>query len=273
MLVQGELTQTVLTADLGRLLALEGCLAGNVPDNKQGLGEPAARVPRDRGAPPGEGRVRAGHVHQHGGQPDQRRARAAGSRRRRRRRQQAAEAARRLSKRRGDSAGRAGAARATRPPGRARASSSHDISSWRSATASPACRAIDDPSFVSALVFDRTARRAGRAEVALRVPVPVEERRADPDPARPDLTDAQRQRAIDLIGTATGEKAFKPAQGRALRRDRRAGGGGRAGRRGAELDLRAAGRGAAADGGHAGARLPRAACGCCRWRWRSPRRP
>ena len=38
VLVHGELTRTVLTADLNRLLRLEGCLGGNVPDNKKGLG-------------------------------------------------------------------------------------------------------------------------------------------------------------------------------------------------------------------------------------------
>ena len=38
VLVHGELTRTVLTADLNRVLRLEGCLGGNVPDNKKGLG-------------------------------------------------------------------------------------------------------------------------------------------------------------------------------------------------------------------------------------------
>jgi hypothetical protein len=38
VLVRGELPRTVLTADLGRVLRLEGCLAGNVPDTAEGLG-------------------------------------------------------------------------------------------------------------------------------------------------------------------------------------------------------------------------------------------
>ena len=41
---------------------------------------------------------------------------------------------------------------------------------------------INDPNFVSALVFDPTPRR-GDAEGALRLPVPVDERGADPGPA------------------------------------------------------------------------------------------
>ena len=38
VLVRGELSRTVLTSDLNRLLRLEGCLSGNVPDTKKGLG-------------------------------------------------------------------------------------------------------------------------------------------------------------------------------------------------------------------------------------------
>ena len=39
VLVRGDLTRTVLTEDLGRLIRLEGCLSGNVPDTKEGLGK------------------------------------------------------------------------------------------------------------------------------------------------------------------------------------------------------------------------------------------
>ena len=38
VLVRGELSNTLLTEDLGRVLRLEGCLSGNVPDTKAGLG-------------------------------------------------------------------------------------------------------------------------------------------------------------------------------------------------------------------------------------------
>src|SRR5919106_5996225 len=38
VLVRGDLARTVLTSDLGRVLRLEGCLSGNVPDTRQGLG-------------------------------------------------------------------------------------------------------------------------------------------------------------------------------------------------------------------------------------------
>jgi hypothetical protein len=36
VLVRGNLQKTVLTSDLGRVLGLEGCLSGNVPDTNKG---------------------------------------------------------------------------------------------------------------------------------------------------------------------------------------------------------------------------------------------
>src|SRR5947209_19658739 len=40
VLVRGDLSQLVLTSDLGRLLGLEGCLSGNVPTNVTPPGGP-----------------------------------------------------------------------------------------------------------------------------------------------------------------------------------------------------------------------------------------
>src|SRR6185503_3955901 len=77
---------------------------------------------------------------------------------------------------------------------------------------------VDDPGFVSALVFDRTAAPGQRAE-----PGTPKARFAYLFPSknaaliqvrlRPDLTDAEQQHAIDLIRTATGEKLFRPKRG------------------------------------------------------------
>ena len=72
---------------------------------------------------------------------------------------------------------------------------------------------IDDPSFVSALVFDRTAGDAGRAEVALRLPVPSKNAALIQIRLRPDLTRGGAPRAIDLIRAAIGEQAFRPREG------------------------------------------------------------
>src|SRR5918992_6327058 len=38
VLVRGKLSDTILTDDLRRVLRLEGCLSGNVPDREDGLG-------------------------------------------------------------------------------------------------------------------------------------------------------------------------------------------------------------------------------------------
>ena len=51
VLVRGDLSQLVLTSDLGRLLGLEGCLSGNVPANVTppgGAGGPCAALARSR---------------------------------------------------------------------------------------------------------------------------------------------------------------------------------------------------------------------------------
>ncbi|HEV3001333.1 MAG TPA: MMPL family transporter, partial [Solirubrobacteraceae bacterium] len=53
VLVRGPLTKLVLTDDLGRLLKLEGCLGGNVPAGAKPYGEPGgpcARLARDKPA-------------------------------------------------------------------------------------------------------------------------------------------------------------------------------------------------------------------------------
>ena len=169
---EGELTRTVLTADLGRVLRLEGCLSGNVPDTPQGLGNLPRGLPRDRRAAAGEGRLRARHLHQH-----RRRTRSRdefGKRQRANQRQatRAAEAARRLSRRRGD------------PPAEqerlAEAAADAVTAQFhaRRAPARAALRAHGRPAHrqpglrLHARV--RHARgRARRSEVALRLPVPV----------------------------------------------------------------------------------------------------
>src|SRR3712207_5052534 len=51
VLVKGELSKLVLTADLGRLIGLEGCISGNVPADVQprgGRNGPCARLGRGK---------------------------------------------------------------------------------------------------------------------------------------------------------------------------------------------------------------------------------
>ena len=232
-MVHGDVQKTVLTSDLGRLIRLEGCLERQRAGQQEGARQPAAGLPRDRRPASGEGGVRAGHVHQHGRQPDPRPAReaggpaagagAAGGRGR----PAAVEAARRPARRaaaagRGGREGGAGEVRHGHPPAGAQVRDQRRR------------RASTTPSFVSALVFDRTTGQPGVPKSRFAYLFPSKNAALVQIRLRPDLTDAEQQRAIDLIRTATAEKAFKPEGRREVHRDRRSGGGGRAGGRRAQ---------------------------------------
>ena len=211
VLVRGELTRTVLTSDLGRLIRLEGCLSGNVPNTKKGLGNLPPVCREIAQLHPGKvvygpGTFVNTAVNQIGEQfaKQQQSAALQG--------QQAAEAARRLSKRRGD------------PPAEqerlARAAADAVNAKFISDTLKLALRygisgvpRIDDPSFVSALVFDRTAGEPGVPKSRFAYLFPSKNAALIQIRLRPDLTDAERTRAIDLIETATREKPFLPREG------------------------------------------------------------
>jgi hydrophobe/amphiphile efflux-3 (HAE3) family protein len=211
VLVRGELTRTVLTADLGRLIRLEGCLSGNVPDNKRGLGslppvcrELASLHPAKVVYGPGTFINTAVREIQSEFGRRQQAALLEG--------QQAAEAARRLSKRRGD------------PPAvqrrLARVAAQAANAKFIADTLKTALRfgltgvpRINDPTFVSALVFDRTTGEPGVPKSRFAYLFPSKDAALIQIRLRPDLTDSERQRAIDLIRTATGDRVFKPREG------------------------------------------------------------
>ncbi len=211
VMVQGDIQKTILTSDLGRLIRLEGCLSGNVPDNKQGLGSlpPVCRdIAKLHPAKVvyGPGTFINTAVNQInaelGKQADQ--AQAQG--------QQAAEAARRLSKRRGDPPAEQqrladAAARAVQ------AKFVSDILKQALRYGISGVPRINDPSFVSALVFDRSTGQPGVPKSRFAYLFPSKNAALAQIRLRPDLTDAEQQRAIDLIRTATAEKAFKPKGG------------------------------------------------------------
>ena len=212
VLVKGELTRTVLTADLGRVLALEGCLSGNVPDNKRGLGSlpPVCReLAETKPAQVVYGpatfiNTAANRI------ADELAARRQANRTRARR---AAAAARALSRRRGD------------PPaeqqrlGRA-ASEAVNADFTRDLLAlalryglSPQAPSIDNTQFVSTLVFDSSAGDAGVPKSRFAYLFPSKNSALIQVRMRPDLSDAERRRAIALIEQAAGEKAFQPREG------------------------------------------------------------
>ena len=211
VLVHGQLTRTVLTADLGRLLRLEGCLGGNAPDNKQGLGslppvcrEIAELKPAKVVYGPATfintavNKIRDEFIKQ-----QQQAATQA---------QQAAEAARKLSKRRGD------------PPAEQERLSRAAADAVQAQFINDALRLalkfgisdipqINDPAFVSTLVFDRTAGAAGIPKSRFAYLFPSKNAALIQIRLRPDLTDAEQARAIDLIRTATDQRVFKPKEG------------------------------------------------------------
>ena len=208
VLVQGQLKRTILVpTELNRLLRLEGCLSGNVPDTKKGLGSlpPVCRqIAELRPAKVVYGpatfiNTAVGQIQDEFAKQQQRAVTQA---------QRASEAARRLSKRRGD------------PPAQqerlARAAADAVNAQFVNTALRLALRygisgipRISDPSFVSTLVFDRTSGEVGVPKSRFAYLFPSKNAALIQIRLRPDLTDAEQARAIDLIRTATGEKVFK----------------------------------------------------------------
>jgi hydrophobe/amphiphile efflux-3 (HAE3) family protein len=211
VLVRGELTRTVLTADLGRLIRLEGCLSGNVPDTKQGLGNLPAVCRELAELDParvvyGPGTFVNTATRQVQGQFVQQQQRAATQA------QQAAEAARRLSKRRGDPpAEQQRLAQSAAQAVQAKFINDAFKLALRYGISGPP--RIDDPSWVSALVFDRTGGEPGVPKSRFAYLFPSKNAALIQIRLKPGLTDAEQQRAIDLIRTATGERVFRPREG------------------------------------------------------------
>jgi hydrophobe/amphiphile efflux-3 (HAE3) family protein len=206
VLVRGRLVNTLLTDDLGRVLRLEGCLSGNVPE--RGLRELPAVCREIAELKPAK--VVFGPATFINTSVNEiveeyaRRQRAA-----QRQAERAAKAARRLSKRRGD------------PP----AEQQRLAQAARSAVSAQFTRYVielglrygitgvprlDNPQFVESLVFGTSAdvpksrfaylfpsRNAAMITIRL----------------RPDLDDEERRRAIELFRTATGERLFQPRRG------------------------------------------------------------
>jgi uncharacterized protein len=209
VLVRGELARTVLTADLGRVLRLEGCLSGNVPDTPRGLGS-LPRVCREiaelRPAKVvyGPGTFINTAVNQIGEEFTRRRRESELNAAR------AAEAARRLSQRRGD------------PPAEqdrlARAARDAVTTQFTQYVINLGLRygltdipRIDSPDFVSRLVFD--GRNPGVPKSRFAYLFPSENAALLQIRMRPDLSGEERRRAIGLIEEATQERVFQPREG------------------------------------------------------------
>ena len=211
VLVRGALTDTVLTDDLGRVLRLEGCLSGNVPDNKNGLGNlpPVCReIAELKPAKVVFGPATFINTAVNGIAGEFNKRQAASQRQAR----LAAASARKLSQKRGD------------PPAEqerlAQAAARAVTAQFTQYYFQLALRygitdipRIDDPNFVSSVVFDSGASDAGVPKSRFAYLFPSKNAAMITIRLKPNLSDADRRRAIGLFETATGERAFRPRHG------------------------------------------------------------
>jgi uncharacterized protein len=209
VLVRGELSRTILTQDLQRVLRLEGCLSGNVPE--RGLRD-LPRVCRELAElKPAKAVYGPGtFINTAATQIGERFATL--ERANRRQAARAAQAARRLSQRRGDPpAEQERLAQVASEAVRAQfIQSAIQLGLQYGLTDVPR---VDDPSFVSALVFDSRARDAGVPKSRFAYLFPSKNAALIQVRMRPELSEEERRRAIDLIEEATAQRAFRPQEG------------------------------------------------------------
>src|SRR5215211_6919465 len=218
VLVKGDLRRTVLTEDLGRLLRLEGCLSGNVPPDQLprqlalNRRNPAAGLPPacERIAKLKPAKVVYGpgtFVNTAATQIGAELARRQGASERQAR--LAAASARRASAKRGDPPPeqRRLAGNARRAVQARFVQETLTLALRYGLTGIPR---IDSPDFVSKLVFDTRVQRPKSKFAYL---FPSENAALVQVRLRPDLSDTERERAVDLFEEATGSKAFAPRHG------------------------------------------------------------
>ena len=209
VMVQGELSRTVLTEDLSRVLALEGCLSGNAPE--RGLKELPAVCRELAALKPAKAVYGPGtFINTAAVQiADQftARQRASGAQADR-----AARAARRLSARRGD------------PPAEQRRLAAAARQAVEAQFIQQVLQLglrygltdiprINDPNFVSTLVFDSDALQAGTPKSRFAYLFPSRNAALIQIRMRPGLSESERTRAIALIEEAAAQKAFRPREG------------------------------------------------------------
>jgi uncharacterized protein len=208
VLVQGELPQLVLTDNLGRLLGLEGCLSGNKPAKQRAPGGPGSPCDRLAQTKPvqvvyGPGTFINAAV---GEIQDQLQARLQAKATQA---QQAADAARKLAKGRGLSKAQqdkyAKSAQQLVYAETVRDLLQLNLKYGLGLKAEPR---IDDPDFVSALVFD-PARGATTPKARFAYLFPSKKSAAIQVRLKPNLSDAERSRAIALVRDAVAMKEWR----------------------------------------------------------------
>ena len=205
VLVEGDLEQLVLTSDLGKLLSLEGCLSGNVEGGAVFTDEPApepcariAEAPSAQAVLGGatflnQSAIQASQVLREQSRAAVREARAAAT--------AAAEDARRQGL--GEEDQRAAAEAAANE---VLQSFQQQIIQLAIEYGQSGVPRLDDPTFVSAVVFDQA--RPGQPKPRWSIFWPSADAAQILIRLKPDLSESERSEAIDLIRDAVGDDAF-----------------------------------------------------------------
>ena len=270
VLARGELPNLVLTSNLGRLIGLEGCLSGNKPEGEEapgGAGSPCDRLAQTKPVQVVYGpgtfiNAAAGEIRDQ--IQVQTRTKAAEAER-------AAAAARRVARSQGrppaEQRRLARSARRLVYAGFVRDLLQLNLRYGLGLTGLPS---VDDPEFVSALVFD-PSRGATTPKARFAYLFPSEESALIQVRLKPGLPDEARERGRRARARGGADAAVEAGGGGGLHGDRRAGGGRGPDRRAGRLDAAAADRRARADGDRAARWCSAAGSGWCRSRSRSPR--
>ena len=211
VLVRGDLQRTVLSSDLGRLIRLEGCLSGNVPS--KGLADLPRACRELSDLKParvvfGPGTFVNTAVNQIQGELGSRQQASA------QRADAAARSARQLSKRRGDPpAEQERLARSARELVQGEFTRSLLQAALRYGITTPP--SIDNTEFVDTLVFQRPTEGVEVGEPKPRFAYLFPSRRSALIQVRlrPELSDAERTRTIELVREAVAAPEFKLEQG------------------------------------------------------------
>lgn len=208
VLVEGDLQRTMLTSDLGRLIGLEGCLSGNVPEERLRELPPVCReIAETKPAKVvyGPGTFVNQAVAEIQKALQARTSEAA------KQADEAAEAARKASRERGDPKDEQ-----ERLAEQARSLAEQEFFQQAlelglryGITTLPA---IDNPQFVSQLVFD-SSRGVGAPKSRFAYLFPSRDAALVQVRLRPDLSTEERERAIALIERAAAAETFQPQRG------------------------------------------------------------
>jgi hydrophobe/amphiphile efflux-3 (HAE3) family protein len=207
VLVRGDLANLVLTDNLGRLLGLEGCLSGNKPKDQAAPGGPKSPCAEFARTKPVKVVYGPGtFINSAVGEINQQFQQQLGSK------QQEAErakrAARKLAKAQGrDKAGQEKAATAAEQLVYAQFTRDLLTLNLRYGLGLRGLPRIDDPDFVSALVFD-PQRGATTPKARFAYLFPNSRSAVIQVRLKPDLSEAQRRRAIELVRDAVGMKEW-----------------------------------------------------------------